>query len=157
MKENRQSIVFLNAVITGFFGGMLIAILHVIFHYFNINRVSPVKIMNFFYIEGNWLYKWYGTIFFILFISMLSIVIGIIYYLLLKKVRGWFMGFIFGIVLWGIYGVCIPLIYSEITLKQLFLSNSSIATASLFIVYGLFIGYSISYDYETTFKTNHYE
>lgn len=154
MKQNRRIIVFLNSLVTGFFGGILIASIHLGFYYFNINKVSHRTILQFFYIDGEWLTKWYGYLFFILFIALLSMVVAIIYYLLCKTIKGWLIGAIFGILLWIVYGLLIPIFYYDIAIKKLFYSYGSVATICLSIIYGMFIGYSISYDYETSEQFN---
>lgn len=149
-KEKESKIIFLNTLTTGFFGGIFLSCFHIAINFFNISKVNHEMILNHFYFTGNWIMKWYGYLFYILFIALLSILFAIIYYLLFRKIRGWIVGFIYGIILWLIFGLTIPLVFYDISISELITSRTNVASICLFILYGVFIGYSISYDYEIT-------
>src|SRR5690606_3301955 len=109
------------------------------------------------FISGKWIDKWYGYIFFVLFISVLSIVFALIYYVLFRKINGWFIGVVYGLMLWTIFGLFIPLLFYDISFTELVTSRTNVATICSFILYGVFIGYSISYDYEITVQDKNVE
>lgn len=156
-KRNENIVVFINSLTTGFFAGFLLSIFQIIFSYFKISKINHEIILNHFYITGNWIAKWYGYLFFILFISILSILVAIIYYLLFRKIRGWLVGLIYGLLLWLIFGFIIPLFFYDISFSEHFTSRTNVATICLFLLYGVFIGYSISYDYEITVEDQNAE
>jgi hypothetical protein len=60
------------------------------------------------------------------------------------------MGVIFGIVLWGIIFFVLEPLFPNIPAFGDLEINTLVSTACLFILYGTFIGYSISYDYHDT-------
>lgn len=150
MKETkrRANFVFLNALLTGFFGGGLLASSYLLFYYFNVSNINHKYILAFFRINGSWLHKWYGYLFFIMFISLLSVVLAIIYYLLFRKIKGWILGAVFGISLWVIFGLLIPLFVYDMTFTSFYKSYTNVLSFCALLLYGIFIGYSISYDEE---------
>lgn len=147
-KVNDYPIVFINALLSGFFGGMLLALLYLLLHYFNMTKVNHRTILNFFHIKGSWLEIWYGYIFFVLFIGIVSIVVALIYYILLRKLAGWIPGAIFGLFIWLMIGLFIPWKWYDVTLASFFKTHSNVLNICSLLLYGIFIGYSISYDEE---------
>lgn len=149
MKETkRRNIVLPNALLTGFFGGILLASIYLLFHYFKVSKVGHRHIFSFFHISGSWLHKWYGYLFFIFFISLLSVVIALIYYFLFRRIKGWIIGALFGICLWIIFGLLIPLFAYDVTFTTFYKSYTNVLNFCALLIYGIFIGYSISYDEE---------
>jgi len=149
MKENKnRSVVFINTLITGFFGGILLASVHLLFQYFNVSKVKYRHILAFFYIDAAWLEKWYGYLFFIFFMGILSIIIALLYYFLFKRIRGWVFGAFFGLCIWLIFGLLIPVLYYDVTFSTFYKSYTNVLNVCALLLYGLFIGYSISYDEE---------
>lgn len=147
-KLNERRIIFINALLTGFFGGVLIALIHIVFNYFNISKVNYEKVLALFHIQGAWIEKWYGYFFFVFFIGGLSILIALIYYLLLKGFRSWVPGALFGIVLWLVFGLLIPFQLYELTFASFYKSYTNVLSFCSLLLYGMFVGYSISYDEE---------
>lgn len=145
---NNRRIVFMNAILVGFFGGVFLAIVQLIFHYFNVSKVSHIKVLSIFHIQGSWIDKWYGYFFFISFIGVLSIVVTFIYYLLFKRFRSWLPGAFFGLGLWVLVGLLIPFQLYELSFTSFYKSNTNVVSFSSLLLYGIFIGYSISYDEE---------
>lgn len=147
-ESKRRSIVFPNALLTGFFAGILLAVFYLVFHYFNVTKVSHFHILSFFYIKASWLHKWYGYLFFILFISVVSVVFAIIYYLLFGRIKGWILGALFGVLLWTIFGLLIPIFAYDVTFTSFYKTYTNVFNFCALLIYGIFIGYSISYDVE---------
>jgi len=149
MKEKQNlSFLLLNALVIGFFGGLFFSLLHLGFHYFSITKVSHKQVLQFLKIDFPWIEKWYGYIFFIILISLLSIVLAVVYYLIAKRLKGWIYGAIYGLILWGIFGLLIPYVTNVTTFPQYLKTYTNVFYLCSFIIYGIFIGYSISYDYE---------
>lgn len=57
---------------------------------------------------------------------------------------------VYGIILWGIVFYLLQPIYTNIPKLVELNTNSIVTSLCLFILYGTFIGYSISYDYHDT-------
>lgn len=147
-KSKKGHYALINAIIVGFFGGVLLANLQLVFHYFNVSKVDYKKILALFYIHDEWVAKWYGALLFILMIGSLSILIALVYYILCRRVRGWLMGAFFGIVLWVIFGSLFPTFLYDIKWASFYKSNTNVLQICTFLLYGIFIGYSISYNEE---------
>ncbi|HLR40473.1 MAG TPA: YqhR family membrane protein, partial [Virgibacillus sp.] len=70
-----------------------------------------------------------------------------IYYGLLKKVISMWMGVVYGLILWGIIFYILQPVFPTLTPVVDFDKETIVTTLGLFILYGTFIGYSISFDY----------
>ncbi|NGP43592.1 hypothetical protein G4V62_00925 [Bacillaceae bacterium SIJ1] len=91
---------------------------------------------------------WLGVLTTLVGLSLLSIVIAFIYHALLRKRKGLLSGGLFGIAIWLIlYGVLSPLLPGVPLLQEMNV-DSLVTTGCLFLVYGVFVGYSISYEYD---------
>ncbi|HZW67336.1 MAG TPA: YqhR family membrane protein [Pseudogracilibacillus sp.] len=147
-KSKKRHYAIINAVIVGFFGGILLAKLQLVFYYFNISKVNYEKILALFYIDGQWIEKWYGALLFIFIMGGLSILVAFVYYIICRRVKGWLMGALFGLALWVIFGSLIPTLLYEIKWTSFYKSNTNVLQVCAFLLYGIFIGYSISYNEE---------
>lgn len=150
-KKVAKMLIFIRALSTGFIGGLMWSIFGVVIYYFNFVEVDPKKFILRPWKNVDWTSGWLGDIVTIILLAILSIGVAVIYYLLFKKVYSIWMGAIYGVFIWlAIFFLIQPLFPNT---KQLFeLSNETIiSTLCLFILYGTFIGYSISYDYYDTY------
>lgn len=145
-KESRSYLTILNSMTTGFMGGVSLAITHYVFHYFNISDVHYKKILMMFNLDFLNLDRWYTIFIFFFLIGCLSIFIAIFYYIFLKRFSSWMVGVIYGLFLWLIFGMWLPWQLYDISFSTYYRSHSNVLTICSFLIYGVFIGYSISYD-----------
>ena len=131
----------------GFIGGLICSMFGLFLAYFNFTKVGPTSFMLRSWLDAKWTEEWLGNVISIIMIGVLSIVVAIIYYGLLKKMHSMWVGAIFGIVLWVIVFFLLQPIYPNIPPLEEIGKNTIVSTLCLFILYGTFIGYSISYDY----------
>lgn len=150
MKVARM-LIFIRALLTGFIGGLLWSSLGVFMYYFNFSEVNPKKFILRPWKSIEWTNGWLGDIVTIVILAILSIVVAIIYYILFKKFYSIWGGVIYGSMIWIIIFFLVQPLFPSA--KQLIdLSKETIiSTVCLFILYGAFIGYSISYDYYDTY------
>lgn len=147
-KEAKKQLI-LRSLITGLVGGIF---LYFSFRFFIYFKFLEEGLFLFLKVTKNSLIQTmiYQIFVFIAFV-LVSIVVASIYYVLFKKIVNlWFSMF---------YGIGIGLIYFGI---NFFLKNGHemlsfnvttyVTLTSLFILYGVFIGYSISFDYYETNK-----
>lgn len=90
--------------------------------------------------------KWFESILVIVIISLLSIVVALLYYIVAKKWVSIWVGILYGILIGAIHMFVIhpPLVGESL----FFLSYAStISILSMHILYGVSIGFSISFDY----------
>lgn len=144
MKKNMFQI--LNTLLAALFAGFLIGILQLLLFYFNMIEIDPKSIVEsvvFFEIRGNLL-----TYILYLVINMLiSLIIATVYYFLLKRTKGWLSGAIYGIILWVIFYCFLPFIIVNDMLWNIYQSETTVISLCMSLLYGIFIGYSISYNY----------
>jgi Conserved membrane protein YqhR len=132
---------------TGLFGGLFWGTLGFFAYFLNFTEISPNVILEPWAL-GNWKHGWLGTLISIIIMGIFSVPAAFIYYAVLKRFKGIWVGLGFGIVLFLlVFFVLNPLFPG---MKPFFdLSLDTIITSlCLYIVYGIFIGYSINYEYQ---------
>lgn len=144
-------LIFCRTLLTGFIGGLIWSTLAVMMYHFNFAEVDPKKFILRAWKDVDWTNGWLGDLVSILVLSILSIIVALIYYFLFKKIFSIWMGVFYGITLWMIIFFLIQPLFPNT--KQILELNvdTIISTICLFILYGTFVGYSISYDYHDTY------
>lgn len=140
-----------DVVIIGFVGGVIASFLGIVAKYFHFMQFSPKFIFTS-WSNGSWIKTWQGSLMTILLFGFISIVFAFIYYLSLKKMRSLFSYIIFGLVCWLILFVAFKPIFKDLPAITKLSFDSIITSLCLFALYGVFIGYSISFDYQEYLK-----
>lgn len=130
----------------GFFAGLIWGGIRVFFYYFQFTKLLPGFLLEPFYphsflesSQGQYL----GWIYFILF----SMVASLIYTALLSKLRGAWIGIAYGCLWWFLLLAVIgPWLEMSPAINQLDL-NSILSELCVFVLWGVFIGYSISFEF----------
>jgi len=133
---------------TGLFGGLFWGTLGFLAYYFNFTEVRPNVIL-LPLLNAHWKYGWAGTVISIIIMGIVSVGAAFIYYLLLRKLNSIWTGIGYGIVMFLlVFFILNPILFPNV--KAIFdLSRDTIITSvCLYILYGVFIGYSINYEYE---------
>lgn len=152
--KNIQRKLLPKVISTGFFGGIIWGLIAAFFGYFNFTSVTPKTFILRPFIQSEWTDRWMGQLLSILILSILSIGIALLYYYFLKKVDGISPGLVLGVVLWFIFFWLLePLLHNIPKFYQLD-SDTVVTTMCLFILYGVFIGYSISFAYHQNLGEN---
>jgi hypothetical protein len=144
--EERLSLLS-RALLTGFIGGILWSSIGSLMYYFNFSEVAPKSFLLKSWLDASWTDRWLGVIIAILLAGVISILPALIYYGLFKKINSMWMGVLYGVVLWVIIFYLMQPIFTNIPQLIDLSYNTIISTICLFILYGTFIGYSLSYDY----------
>lgn len=135
------------AISTGFFGGIIWPVIWLMAYGLNMIKVNPVSFWDHFFWENLPFNRWYMYIVAILLYCVLSIVFAVIYYALFKKFYHWGVGFTYGMFIWAIFLIAIPFLFYQHPFVLNYTNETLIGLACISIMYGLFIGYSISFDY----------
>ncbi|WP_347834107.1 YqhR family membrane protein [Gracilibacillus sp. JCM 18860] len=146
-EEKGQSLIS-KVVSIGFFGGLIWSVVASVAAYFHFTSVSPKSFILRSWLQIEWTDQWLGQLISILVVSLLSIGIAFLYYFILKKIRGIWIGIGFGVVLWFILFWLFEPIFPNIPTIFNMDSDTIVTTVCLFILYGVFIGYSISFSYQ---------
>ncbi|MBA2173627.1 hypothetical protein H0266_01830 [Halobacillus locisalis] len=147
-QQEPQQSVFGKALGIGFTGGILWSALGVFTYYFHFSELSAASFLFRSYLQTDWTGTWLAEVLAVLIVGVISLVSAMLYYFTLKKQQGIWPGLVFGLVLWAVvFFVLTPLFPAIPTFTEM-TSDTWVTTACLFILYGVFIGYSISYEYE---------
>lgn len=130
----------------GFFAGLIWGGLKIVEFGLKLTKISPGFLIEPFY-KHTFLNTWLGILLgwgaFIAF----SMIAASLYMLLLWNLKGAWYGICYGVAWWGVIYMAVgPFIGMTPTLQKLELS-SLISDLGIFILWGLFIGYSISFEY----------
>lgn len=133
--------------VTGFFAGLIWGLVWVFFSYFNFTKLSPSTFVLEVWANSDWIAKWYGEFLSIFILSLLSILIAYIYYLCFRNLTGLLPGLLYGVIIWLALILISSSFFEHIPYLNELDINTVVFTLSLFIVYGVFIGFTISYDF----------
>ncbi|WP_251551343.1 YqhR family membrane protein [Neobacillus muris] len=133
---------------TGLFGGVFWSAIWYISYFFHLTEIRPNGILEP-WAAGDWKYGWGGSMLSILLLGIISVCVSFIYFALLRKFNGIWVGMAYGLILFLIvYFVLNPLLPGIKQITDLS-RNTVITSICLFALYGIFIGYSIQYEHES--------
>jgi hypothetical protein len=130
----------------GLFGGLIWSLIGYFTFYFNFIIVGPALALMPFAL-GDWKDTYIGQLVGIAVISILSIGVAFLYRLVLQRFDKIWVGIGFGLVLWLIVFYVLNPIFPGLKSVQNLDFNTIITSICLYVLYGTFIGYSISYEY----------
>jgi hypothetical protein len=132
---------------TGLFGGVFWGIIGYLAYYFNFTEIRPNVILEPLLL-GDWKKGWAGIVLSIILIGVLSIIVAFVYYAVLRKFKGFWFGLGFGIMLFLLVFFILNPLFPGIKPLADLNRDTIITSICLYIVYGIFIGYSINYEYQ---------
>lgn len=144
--QNQQGSLIQKVIIVGFVGGIMWSIVGYVCYYFSFAKIEPNIILEPFTV-GTWRESWIGIIISILVYGLISIGAALVYYLVLKKFKSMWIGIGYGVILCLVVFVILNPIFPSMkpVLKLDF--NTMITSICVYALYGLFVGYSISYEH----------
>jgi hypothetical protein len=150
MKVQDQTIQHTNmwmfALYIGFFAGFIWGGLKMIQNYFHFSTLPPGFLVEPFF-KHTFLMSWQGFLLGWFFFILFSIIAAVVYTVFLRKVKGPYMGMMYGLGWWVlIYLLIGPWTGMNLPLGRIDI-NTLITDACLFLIWGLFIGYSISVEF----------
>lgn len=151
-KSVKPIIILPRSLFTGFVGGVIWSICGILLYYFNFSEIAPRTFELRPWIEAGWTDSWIGDIISVLVAGVLSIVPAFIYYGLFKKIKSAWFAVIFGGLLWIIIFYVLNPIFDNIPSVEQMSMTTIVSTICSFILYGTFIGFSISYDYHDSVR-----
>ncbi|AUJ26293.1 YqhR family membrane protein [Virgibacillus dokdonensis] len=147
-KHETPMTILSRSLLTGFIGGLIWSTFATILYYFNFSKIVPKSFILSSWLQVEWIDTWLGTLMTIFAIGVISIAVAFVYYLLFRKVNSLWMGVTFGGVLWGVIFIIMNPIFSSVPSVQKLNLDTIVSTLCVYVLYGTFIGYSISYDYQ---------
>jgi hypothetical protein len=138
------------SLLTGFIGGVLAGLLGLFLYYFNFMEVSAKSYVLRSWNTAGWTDTWLGELLTIFIIGILSIGVALVYYGIFKKINSLWIGIAYGLILWAIVFFVLQPIFTNVPNLGEMETKTIVSTICLYILYGTFIGYSISFDYHDT-------
>ena len=130
----------------GLFGGLFWGAIFQLFAYFNFTEIGPTFVIRT-WIKADFAKGWIGVILSLVCLSVISLLFSYLYSVLFRKFNSYWLGVGYGIAIWALIFLALrPLFPGMKTVMELSI-DTIITTLCLFLLYGLFIGYSISFEY----------
>ncbi|CAI9388808.1 MULTISPECIES: YqhR family membrane protein [Bacillaceae] len=144
--EKGRPMSFIALVIwTGMFGGIFWSLIGYIGYVFHFTEIRPNILLEPWAI-GSWKYGWLGTVISIVFIGFFSTGAAFAYYLMLRKFKTIYIGIGYGIALFICVFVILNPIFPSMAPFLELKRDTIIFSACLYALYGVFVGYTISYE-----------
>lgn len=149
-KENEKPMHFTKkCMVVGFFGGLITSTLGLFAHLLNFTSFGPAIVFSLWKSANGLLWQVLG----VLVIALLSIIAALIYKITLAKWQSMWGGIGFGMFIWFLLFFSIHPLVTHFPTATQFNLNTLVTTICLILLYGLFIGYSISFEYSSVFRT----
>ncbi|WP_219914628.1 YqhR family membrane protein [Thalassobacillus sp. CUG 92003] len=146
-KQEPQKSVVSKAVTTGFVSGVLWSGIGAFTYFFHFSEVSPASFFIRSFWQNEWTSTWIAEVLGVLAVALISMVTALVYYLALKKLHGMWPGIVYGILIWLLIFLAFNPIFNAVPAWGELSSDTMVTTFCLHVLYGVFIGYSISYEY----------
>ncbi|XXM73775.1 YqhR family membrane protein [Lysinibacillus sphaericus] len=144
--QSEKPMSFLGMVmLTGFIGGLLWSSMAYLCYYFSFTKLEPNIIFEP-WAAGDWRERWIGIILSIVAYGIISIGIALVYYGVLRKFKSMWVGACYGIVLFLTVFLLLKPLFPSIKSFTAMDYHTLITSLCIYILYGVFIGYSISYE-----------
>ncbi|MFD2446024.1 YqhR family membrane protein [Bacillus sp. CGMCC 1.16607] len=143
-REKTMSLMGLT-IVTGLFGGIFWSSIAYLAYVFHFTDIRPNVILEPWTI-GDWKGSWLGTVISIILIGIFSIGASLIYYFTLRKLTRLFVGIAYGIVLFLLVFFVLNPIFPGISPFSELDKNTIVTSICIYILFGAFVGYSISYE-----------
>lgn len=144
LKEQPMSFVTL-VILTGFIWGVILSGLAYLAYVFDFTTISPRVILDPWAL-GDWKKGWLGTVISIVLLGAISIIAALIYYGLLRKFKSMWVGIAYGLVLFLLVFFVLNPIFPGIPPFNKLNVNTLVTSICFYVLYGLFVGYTISYE-----------
>ena len=132
-------------VLTGLVGGIFWSAIAFLAYFLNFTEIHPNVIIEPWTI-GKWKTGWLGTVFSILLMGGIAILAALIYYVALRRFKSMWIGIAYGIVLFLLVFFVLNPIFPGISSFTELKRNTIVTSVCLYILFGVFVGYSISYE-----------
>ncbi len=150
--QKEKQVSFTGRVLTiGFIGGLFWSLIGYLLYLLNFTKIKPALVLTP-WVVADWKDQALGNWIGIFVIAFLSMLVAVAYKILLAKFKHMITGVIYGIILWGIVFYLLRPIFPGLEPIQELGTNTVTTTLCLYVLYGLFIGFSISFEYDELTK-----
>ncbi|MCP3025713.1 YqhR family membrane protein [Halobacillus sp. A5] len=146
-KQEPPQSVLAKALTVGFVSGILWSALGALSYYFHFSEVSAASFIFRSFWQTSWTSSFLAEVLAVIIVGLLSVLVSFIYYISFKRINGIWPGMIFGTVLFAAVFLGLNPIFSAVPSWNELSGDSYVTNICLYILYGVFIGYSISYEF----------
>lgn len=132
----------------GIYGGLIWGFLAAMAGYFHFTTVTPKSFILRSWLDSGWTDTWLGQLISILVLSLLSLLLSFLVYATMKQFVGILPGILLGVLLWFVVFWLLEPIFPNISAFYELDSDTVVTTLCLFILYSVFVHYSISFSYD---------
>lgn len=144
--QHEKPMSFMSKVLLiGFIGGVLWSGIGYFAYVFHFTEVHPNIILEPWAL-GAWKKQWLGTVFSILLIGVVSMIPALIYYAAFRKFTSIWVGICYGAAIFLLVFLVLNPIFPSMEPFGKLNKHTIITSICLYVLYGTFIGYSISYE-----------
>ncbi|MGL4819945.1 MAG: YqhR family membrane protein [Bacilli bacterium] len=148
-RESKKSI-YAKTVLLGTVGGLLLWFCIVLLDFLQFVEYGP-NVFLFMFPFGDWVYDWRGSWISAIFIVSVSILVTFLYFALFRKISTMWIGILYGLALYAvIFFFYFPMLEDSLSWNRTL--ENDVDLGCLFVMYGLFIGYSIAYEWNESDK-----
>lgn len=151
-KEEPMSF-FMKVMLTGFFGGIIWSLLGYFSYIFHFTTISPNIVLTPFAL-GDWKYEPLGQFVGVFIIGSIGVVVALLYYATLKNAKSIWVSIFYGVALWGVVFYLLNPMFPDLESVEKLDMNTNITNLCLYILFGVFVGYTISFDQQEFVKGN---
>jgi uncharacterized membrane protein YagU involved in acid resistance len=134
------------ALYIGFYAGLIWGAVKIIENYFHFTTIVPGFLVEPFF-KHEFLMSWQGVLTGWAFFIVFSVIAAFVYMIVLSKVKGPWMGILYGAAWWGLLYLLIGPLAGMMYWVNKLDWNTIITDFCLFLLWGLFIGYTISLEF----------
>jgi len=146
--------VFKRSILTGFVGGFFWCFIGTVLAYFKFTVFTPKALLVQTWLRTAWSAKWMGDLLALFIAGVLSILAAVLYFALLRKLANIWIGAAYGWIIWClVFFLALPLAVRLPNVSQLN-QETIVTTLCLYTLYGVFIGFSVAYDYQDTLRNS---
>ncbi|TCT26939.1 membrane protein YqhR [Melghiribacillus thermohalophilus] len=146
-QEEHPLSVLQKALITGFVGGIFWGGLGSLAYFFNFTSVSHSSFILRSFIMAPWTEGLLGELISLFLLGLISMGASYLYFILFRRARGMFPGIFYGLGLWLLVMFFLNPVFTAVPAAVDLDSVTVTTTVCQYVLYGAFIGYSISYEY----------
>ncbi|WP_059103275.1 YqhR family membrane protein [Shouchella shacheensis] len=146
IKQQKQMNFPIKVALIGFFGGLFWSLIGYFSYYFSFTKIGPAFVLMPWAL-GEWKTGHLGQVLGVLVLAILSIAVAFLYKFCFQKINSMWVGVGVGILLWIIVFYIINPFVPQLKPVQSYDWHTLVTSLCLYVLYGLFIGYSISYEY----------
>jgi len=132
---------------TGFIGGVFWSLIGFFCHTFHFTELKPTLILEPWTV-GDWKQGWFGILLSLLIMGILGMLAAFIYYFLLRKQSSIWVSAFYGLILFLIVFFLLNPLFPGLKPVTELKRDTIITTVCLYVLFGVFVGYSISYEYQ---------